>query len=102
LDAKVFDAVCHADIRRYGGWSRYADHLDEQDRLAEELAERRAAAVRDDLHRESWEKIEFLERNRGAQLEAGERDLQFLLDGYRTKTPARQKHVPGPLVIIPG
>lgn len=103
LDSKVFDAVCVADVRRYGGWSRYADYLDAQDEKKEEALLRQQASQRDDLHRIAHDHMSFLGQHRIAQLEAGERDMNFLLHGYRTKPTTRTRRpITGPLIQVAG
>jgi hypothetical protein len=79
LNDKVFNALCASDMQRYGGYSRFADELEAQERQEERARHWRQAHVREELNRESFDQINFLERKRTTQLQHGVTDLKTLL-----------------------
>lgn len=79
LDNRLYNELCMADIKRYGGYSRLADEWDKQDE--KEDAETARAQREEGIAKgkEVYDILNFLERKRTDQLLNGERDLKKLL-----------------------
>jgi len=81
LNSQVFNAICAADSRRYGGYSRMADEMEKQEFIEAERTEKVLADQRNDLNREVYDQLNFLWRKRETALLAGERSMTKLLHG---------------------
>lgn len=68
LDRRIFDALVTSDIQRYGGYSRYADELEAAEKRREQQAERELARMRDDLHAEAHDKMNFAWAHKDSKL----------------------------------
>lgn len=79
LDSRTFDALAFSDIRRYGGYSRFADELEKSEALASEEGNRMFRNHMEGIHKETYEILSFLDRKRSTELERGERRLEVLL-----------------------
>jgi hypothetical protein len=79
LTDRIYTAICASDMKRYGGYARIADEIEAREEQAARLADRAMAGERDDLHREAFDVINFLERKRSTQLAHGIRDFETLL-----------------------
>lgn len=79
LTTEIVDALMLSDIKRYGGYSRFADELEYQE---DKLEEARASAFRrenEENHRRVYSILDFLNRKRLTEMDHGERDLKKLL-----------------------
>lgn len=54
LDQKLFNDICQADIRRYGGYSRYADEMEAREAAEEASKWRTMQNQREMIHYEMW------------------------------------------------
>jgi hypothetical protein len=81
LDQEIYEQICAADIRRYGGYSRLADEIEEQERKAEAAKAKRHSETNIDMWKESYDQLSFLQRKRQTELLNGEQDLKKLLHG---------------------
>lgn len=81
LTDEIFNSLAASDIKRYGGYSRYADELERRE-AAEEKEDRRIILnENEDTHREAFENMDFLLRRRATAIHHGERSLAKLLAG---------------------
>jgi hypothetical protein len=81
LTPKVYDMLCASDIRRYGGYSRYADELEAKEIAAQNDKERIWENERKALHAEVYDQLNFIWRNKETELLDGQRNMQKLLHG---------------------
>ena len=81
LNDSSYNALCASDITRYGGYSRYADELERREAAEEKERKRQTQNRMEDIHREAYDVLGFLQRRRSTQLEHGERDMKKLLHG---------------------
>lgn len=81
LNSHVYDALCLANIQKYGGYSRYCDKLEAEEERAEAALERSQAGRRDDANREMYDTINFLEKKKLTKMLHGEKNLSTLLHG---------------------
>lgn len=79
LDARVFDDLALGDIRRYGGYSRYADELEAQEERKEKDEERMAANEREALNKQVYDDLNYIWDKNETALLNGERNWQKLL-----------------------
>ncbi len=79
LDGRTFDALALSDLRRYGGYSRFADELEKSEALASEEGDRMFRNHMEGVHKETYEILSFLDRKRSTELDRGERRLEVLL-----------------------
>jgi len=79
LDKRTFDALALSDLRRYGGYSRFADELEKNEALASKEGDRMFRNHMEGVHKETYEVLSFLDRKRSTELEHGERRLKVLL-----------------------
>lgn len=68
LDRRVFDLLAAGDMQRYGGYSRFADELEKNEKAKEQALERELAGMRDDLHSEAHDKLNFAWRKKDDKL----------------------------------
>lgn len=85
LNDQIFKALCQTDIKRYGGYARFADALEAEEDREERERERIAGNKRDALNGEVHSILRFLVNKRGSLLDQNEQDLRFMLHGKRTK-----------------
>lgn len=84
LSPEIYNALCAADIKRYGGYARFADELErKEDRSAEE-AERVLGNKRHAMNQEIADQVHFLWRKRETDLLHGNRDMGQMLHGKKT------------------
>jgi len=80
---KIFDTLALGDIRRYGGYSRYTDKMDEVVEQQEKMKEREEENKRAVYHAEAWGRrgiYDFLTRKRLTDIhQFGVRDMRTLL-----------------------
>lgn len=85
LNQTTYDWICQSDIKRYGGYARFADAVEaEEDRLQadhERVMENKRLA----MNAEVYDIINFLRRKRAVAMDNNEQDLKYLLHGTRTK-----------------
>ncbi len=79
LDRRTFDALAFSDIRRYGGYSRFADELEKNEALASKESDRMFRSHMEGIHHETYDVLNFLDRKRSTELARGERRLKVLL-----------------------
>ena len=60
LDRRVFDLLAAGDTQRYGGYSRFIDEMEKREKEREEKLEKELTNLRDDLHSEAFDKLNFL------------------------------------------
>lgn len=87
LDNRTYEQLCLSDIRRYGGYSRLADQMDEFEAGEMARLERALTEERLDINRETYDMLNFLWRKRAAALDHGQRDMNVLLHGKRRSAP---------------
>ena len=81
LTTEIFDALVASDIKRYGGYSRYADELERRE-AAQETEDRRVVlSDNQSVHEEARQNVDFLLRKRSTSMFHGERSLTKLLAG---------------------
>jgi hypothetical protein len=81
LNPKVYDMLCAADMRNYGGYARYADELEAKEIAAEKDRDRIWENERKALHGEVYDQLNFIWKRKETQLLDGERNMQKLLHG---------------------
>lgn len=72
LGPQCFNALALMDSRRWGGFSRMADELENQEAAKERDAERQMENERKALHAQTYDVLDFLWRKRLTQLSNGE------------------------------
>lgn len=81
LNSHVYDALCLANIQKYGGYSRYCDKLEAEEEATEARLERAQANRREDASREMFEQVKFIENKKLSRMITGHKDLNSLLHG---------------------
>lgn len=89
LSPEIYNALCAADIKRYGGFARFADDWDKKEENAEAEAERVLGNKRHAMNQEIADQLHFVWRKRDTDLLHGNRDLRQMLHGKKT-TPDSQ------------
>lgn len=84
LNPKLYDALVLSDMKRYGGYARFADHLEAEEARREADIDRQLANKRNALNKETFDMLNFLWRKKESKLLDGERDFRYLLHGRRT------------------
>lgn len=72
LNSQVFNMLAMMDTRRWGGYSRMADELENQDALKEEDRERQLTNENQARHKHTFDILSFLWRKRLTQLANGD------------------------------
>ena len=85
LSPQLLDALGMADIKRYGGYARFADELEAAEDRKEADAERQLANKRNAYNKEVWGMLDHIWRKHEDSLLNGERDMGKLLHGRRTE-----------------
>ncbi len=88
----TYNMLCLSDIKRYGGYSRLADDLEEMETKAEKKIEKAAEDRRETVNREVFDILQFLFRKRSAALDHGHRNLNELLHGRKSDAPIIPAH----------
>lgn len=86
LTKEHYNYLCTSDIKRYGGYARFADNLEAEESRAEADKERVMENKRNAMHAEVYDMMDFLHRKKGAYLDANCTDMHLMLHG-RPKTP---------------
>ena len=94
LNQEVYNAICKADLQRYGGFAQFATELEQDEERREADQERILSNKRQALSAEVFDILSFLHRKRGTKLDQGEQDLKYLLHGRHTSPEE------GPLVTL--
>ena len=68
LDSRVFDLLAAGDIQRYGGYSRFLDELEKEEKARDQQLERDLARMRDDQHSETFDKLNFAWKRKDTKL----------------------------------
>ena len=89
LAPPVFDLLAAADIKRYGGYARFADELEKAEARKESDAERILANKRNAYNKEIWGMLDHIWRKKEDKLLNGERSMPKLL-GLREDEPIIQ------------
>lgn len=84
LSPQIYNDLCAADIKRYGGYARFADELERKEERAEQEAERVLANKRHAMNQEIADQVHFLWRRRETDLLHGNRDMRQMLHGRKT------------------
>lgn len=92
LSPQLYDQLVLADMTRYGGYSFFADQMEQAEAKAEMELERKQREQRMALNKEVYDMLNFVWRKREDALLNGERDLGKLVHG--------QKSGPSPLVQL--
>lgn len=79
LDRRLYDELCLADIQKFGGYSRLADAMDQQEEKEMAERDRKAQEERIAKGKEVYDILSFLDRKRQSELAHGQRDLKKLL-----------------------
>jgi len=85
LSPEIYNALAAADIRRYGGYARYADALEAGEERAEAEAERILSNKRNAYNKEVYDMLNFIWKKREDSLINGERDMRKLLHDKKTQ-----------------
>lgn len=85
LTQKTYDWICESDIKRYGGYARFADALEAQEDAIEADHARIMENKRLAMNAEVYDMLGFIRRKRAVALDNNEQDLKYLLHGDRTK-----------------
>jgi hypothetical protein len=85
LDQSVYNSLCQSDFQRYGGFARYCTQMEQEEERLEAEQERILSNKRQALNAEVFDMLDFLYRKRGAALDHGHQDFQYLLHGRHTK-----------------
>lgn len=94
LTVDIFNSLCAADIKRYGGYARFADELERKEERADIEAERVLGNKRHAMNLEIADQVHFLWRKRETDLLHGNRDMRQMLHGQKS-TPDS-----GPLIQL--
>ncbi len=81
LTDEIFDNLAASDIKRYGGYSRFADELERREAVEEKEDSRITLNENESAHKEAFDNMSFLLRRRSADMYQGERSLTKLLQG---------------------
>lgn len=87
ITQQVYDAICAGEHARYGGYARFADAQEQREEAEDAERERVAEQQRYGLHSETYDQVDFMTRKKQAELQAGHRDLGYLLHGKRSDSP---------------
>lgn len=87
LTDKTYNALCAGDLRRYGGYSRYADELEAKELAEEKDRDRIAENERMATHKETHSMLNFIWRKKEDMLLNGERNMNKLLHGKKSNKP---------------
>lgn len=68
LDQRVFDMLAMGDIRRYGGFSRYIEEMEGNEARREKEQARQDANEREAVHKDTYDKLNFVWTNRETEL----------------------------------
>lgn len=79
LAPAVFDLLAAADVRRYGGYARFADELEKRESAKEADVDRQLANKRNAYNKEVWGMLDHVWRKKESALLNGERSLHRLL-----------------------
>lgn len=85
LNQQVYNDLCSADIRRFGGAARYCTELEQQEERLDAEKERILANKRTAFNAEVYDILNFLERRKTDAMENGHTDLGYLLHGKHSK-----------------
>lgn len=95
LDENLFNILAMGDMKRYGGYSRYAD-MQERDKAYQEAKEEKDRESKHmELHQEMFGRHgvhDFIVRKQKSKLQHGERNVKKLL-GYKGEAPWEHKSV---------
>ena len=79
LDRRVFDMLALSDTKRYGGFSRYIEELEANEQRRAKDEARQDANEREAVHKETFDKLNFVWNHRETQLLDGKRKMSELL-----------------------
>lgn len=88
LNQQVYNDLCQADIRRYGGAARFCTDMEQAEERHEAEMERILQNKRDAFNKEVYDMMQFLERRKSdamANRPESELDLRYLLHGKHTQ-----------------
>jgi hypothetical protein len=85
LNQEVYNDICKADIRRYGGHARFSTDMERAEEKREEDQERMLSNKRKAMSAEVYDMLGFMHRKKGTELDHGHQDLGYLLHGRHTK-----------------
>lgn len=85
LGPRIYDALVLADIKRYGGYAAFADHIEAAEIKREKDIDRQLANKQNALNKEAYDMLQFIWRKRSDALANGQRDMRYLLHGKHTK-----------------
>jgi len=84
LNQKVYDDLCQADIRRYGGYARFATKIEQDEERLEADQERVLSNKRQAFNAEVFDMLSFLRRKRLTAMDHDKDDMKYLLHGKHT------------------
>ena len=85
LNQQVYNDLCAADIKRYGGAARFCTQLEQDEERREAEQERILSNKRQAFNAEVYDMLNFMERKRAAALGHGHEDMQYLLHGRHSQ-----------------
>lgn len=95
LDENVFNILAMGDMKRYGGYSRYADMQERDKAYQDAKGEKERESKHMELHQEMFGRggvHDFIVRKQQSKLQHGERNVKRLL-GYKNTAPWEHKSV---------
>lgn len=84
LTPKMYEHLCASDIKRYGGYARFADDLEAEESRAEADRKRILDNKNRAMHGEVFEMMDFLHRKKGTYLDRACTDMRLMLHGKPT------------------
>lgn len=79
LSDEIYNTLCAGDLRRYGGYSRYADELEAKEAREAKDKQRQLDNFNEALHKSVYDELNFVLRKRETELLSGKRNWKELL-----------------------
>ena len=90
LSDKTYNMLCASDMQRYGGYSRFADELEQAEQRQAEERRRVEQNEWNAIHKETYDMLRHVWDRQSTKLANGEKDLFFLLHGKRRDKENRE------------
>lgn len=84
ITPQTYEWLCASDIKRYGGYVRFADELEAEESRAEADRQRVNDNKANAMHGEVFDMMQFLHRKKGVLLDSNCMDMQYMLHGKKT------------------
>lgn len=79
LNDRIFNMLGLSDTRRYGGFSRYVEEMEQKEQKGAKDVARQDANEREAMHKDAYDKLNFVWNHRETQLLDGKRNMADLL-----------------------